>query len=1016
MESGKSRDNCFLILELPYDNPKLTEEEIAKAISTKKKLWSKPTHRKNGLRYEDYNKNLPYIKRIMNDPNTRKTEAKLADEYVRETLGKRMKMYIGTSNIGETEVVRIQDDTGISKVYLEILLPQNYGLTIVKKGEEESKNMLSDPNPKPSCVDTYKNSIKELEEMNLEDLYDFLKEDDDIDTARNLEREELLKRVEKIRNSFKIMPRTTRLTYMQDLCQLALTAFKNEQTRKGYDEFVIWEKTDRIIKSIKSVAKANGDTITGQTAENYLKAIMSARRENKEKAENRLKAIGKKEGILIVVTNSRQLNLKICPSCNNVFENKKEIRNCPKCGNSLFVKCSKCGTENDVSAKFCVKCNTSFKQLQELLAQCQVASSCIKKADLDQAKLILQRVSIIWQDLDKVETVKRELEQMEKVLGPEIRKIKENFEKKKYYTGLKRLEEIKKQYPSFQILEEDKAKAAVEEAKKRYQKIEEAEKRRETDSIIQYCEEIYRICEDYPGVREKIILYPPNPVQNVKVESNGKNKTNIVKWIPSTSKGDITYKILKKLDRKSRNSTDGKELAHISDTQFVDTNVDAGKKYYYTIFAIRSGIESRGVANEAPAINYGELKIKNIEVGEGNIRITWNALPMGARVRVWKKRGSTISKREDGSEISCRVSEMIDEAVENEITYSYLLCLEYCIGEKRVLTDGVEVSATPVAIPSPVNDLEIKYLQGSTFEAKWKKEEENGKVVLYFSKYSIPYEYGEIVNIGELRKKLNRIQEISKQKFGCRFNLEENSMYYIVAVVEKKDSAVIGEKAYASREREMEVEDTKIVGKDLHIHLKWPQNARAIVIRYRNDEYPQGMQDKASQKAYTRKHSFDKNSALIIKNIEKKKYFISLFAEMELEDDILCTQETRLIFDNEEKPNIYYGIKIQESGFIIKQPKIIEIEFYSDKPVFILPDIEIYQAKNIIPLYKKQSKLLKEIKSQEVNGSYIVRIVADELIKEKNVGIKPFFKDENEYDRAVMRAVAGTKHIVTKSK
>lgn len=1000
--SGKSRHNCFLILELPYDDANLSETEIANTIDKKDRYW--PQARRNAALCGQYHSNVYTIKKIMLNSQLRKAAAQAAAEYVKKTLDNYMQQYPGIINIPPRTVTTIADDTGIPKDFLDKILPRDYGIQI-KNEEEQQRETLAELHIQPQETGKYKKSADELKELGYGSLYEFFAIPGETVNVRNLNRDMLMERVVSVKKGLRSEPATKVKTYKGDICAAAKIAFSDDASRAAYDGFLIWFREEAVFNDMKTVAAVNNQRIIGPAANKYLEKLIDIEGGDKERAKKLLDAIGR-EYSFVVMPSIEIRDVKVCPSCYRVLKRGERI--CTGCRTHLYVKCPSCGTENEAEAKFCKNdgCGASFKKLKELKAKCQYASDCIEKGDLGQAELILQVVEKEWPKLEDAKTVREELKRQKDILKEPLSKLEDHIKKREYYQARKKLEDLKTLYPQFQAAQEESVKAALEEAANIYKKIEAAERVGDAETVIQSCETILSLCCDYPGVAEKMRLYPPSPAADVRVTPHAREKMNLVQWKPSSSSGNLTYYVVRKENAMSNSPEDGTFVGEFSGTTLEDRKIIAGTAYFYTVFAVRSRIYSKGICNRVPAVNYSEVEVKSVNVGEGNVQISWEMLPGGAKVRVWRRQGNAPQTPDDGIEVLCRSSVFQDDGLENEVTYGYLLCVEYSTGGKKILTEGISVTATPISLPEPADELEICLVQGDVFEAKWKKNNDRDRVVLYYSEDTIPYEYNKSVSQELLERKLKRVQMISDLPSGCKFNLNGKGFYYIVAVTIKNDMAVIGDKSFVSKTKSIHVTETKIVGTDLFLAADWPQNARAIVALYRSDAYPININDRQAKRAYIRKPVYERNRAVVLKDIQAMDYYIALFAEMEVRGEIVYSQATTVEYRNAPKTNIFYSIKV--AGFWNRE---IQITFHSDKGNFQLPDIEIYQAMGVAPIYKSNGELLMEIPGQRVEDAYVVKIPLKKL--KSNTGIRAFFKDDRLYENYMIRPDAGTNLIVS---
>ncbi len=993
--SGESRDNCFLILELPFDAPNLTETEIVKAIDSKRKFWGKPSHVKNGVLYEDYLKNIKYIQDKMLNPESRKKEAENAKKYIETELAKRMAQYAGFSRISEAEVSNIEMDTGIPADYLKKLIPVRYKIQIVDATEKKDKK---DPNPKPDKADTFKKSADQLTELGFADLYEMVKEEGSTSNPRNWSNEDLNKKIKEQETKLQRLPKSTRNTCLKTLCKVAYKAFESDASREEYEKFLIWIQTDKIIKSMKRNAEVNGNILSAQVADNYLKQLIVIRGGKVAEAKKVLQEIGQFYGIGIG-TLIDEKKIKVCPNCAQVVEEKDQT--CAHCGSALYVTCKKCGTKNSAAAQFCTQCNTSFAEIKRLIAECRLAVDYIRKGDLEQARLILKEVEAFWPGLDDAKRVREELARQDSILKEPIKELKDAIEKCEYFKAKKKLGEIKRRYPNFEIPEEKMIAASIEEADRVFEKIKEAEKKSNSDSVISCCEEIVALCRDYPGIREKMLRYPPEQVKTVTVKSNSSDGSNVIEWKPSETGRNVTYIVVRKERVISSSVSDGTKLGEFSGTLFCDRKVRAGIPYYYTVFVQRAGIISKGNSNTSAAVNYSELKLCKVECGDGNIQIFWEPLLAGMRVRAWRKEGQIPANAQDGNECRCGLTNLIDEGLANNITYGYRLCVEYNVNGKRVLTKGVGVTGIPVALPQPVDKLEVTYLRADIFSAEWTPFDPKEKIALYYTEGTIPYEYGESVSMSEISRTLKRAQVVSNYSGGCKFNIPGDDFYSIVAVSVRYDTAVIGDRALISKGKGIQIREVKPVGNDLYVFADWPKDARIVWALVTEREFALNLNDKNAERISFRKKAYDINKAFVFRNIKNQDYYISLFAEIERGGDIGYTPATTVLFEDKLKSNITYSIRV--TGIFTKE---VEITFSADTSAFRLPDIEIYKSLGVIPIYKNKSILVRTISACDVNGEYKLKIPLKEL--QRGMGIKPFFRDDKLYESCTIRPGEGT--------
>ncbi len=155
-----------------------------------------------------------------------------------------------------------------------------------------------------------------------------------------------------------------------------------------------------------------------------------------------------------------------------------------------------------------------------------------------------------------------------------------------------------------------------------------------------------------------------------------------IKW--ESVEGVKKYRVARRVD-------DGKwKILDITDeTQYVDKDVESGKKYTYTVrcmnddaTVVQSSYDKKGLSFEYVLLDIPV--ISNLENVEGGVKVTWESVPEAAKYRVYHKVGDGKWEKL----IDTDLTECIDESVENGITYSYSV---RCLSENgKVLTSAID--------------------------------------------------------------------------------------------------------------------------------------------------------------------------------------------------------------------------------------------------------------------------------------------------------------------------------------
>jgi len=259
---------------------------------------------------------------------------------------------------------------------------------------------------------------------------------------------------------------------------------------------------------------------------------------------------------------------------------------------------------------------------------------------------------------------------------------------------------------------------------------------------------------------------------------------------------------------------------------------------------------------------------------------------------------------------------------------------------------------------------------------------------------------------------LKPLEILSSSKNSVRFRLKDNKKYVIVPVSIKHNTAVIGECAAVAKMEKIQIKGMEWVNSTLHIRMEWPKEAVLAIALYGTDSYAKNLEDRAGKTSRSvSKKQFEADGALLLKNIEKKDYFITLFSACRVNGELVYSDGARLTFTNKEKTDIHYTIR--RKGFLNKQ---VEIEFKSTVKTFALPEIDLISKQHAVPVYANSGNLARHIAAQEVCGSHIELFEAKSFPKDSY--IKAFFTDEDINDKLkdAINIFRGLKQDLTISK
>ena len=993
---GRGLDNYFLILELDFNKPESNEAFIEQRIKEKLQYWNKNGEKgKMQQKYRQYKSMAMDIGKVMKTENLRLAEAKDAQAFVQGILKTELALFAGAKEIESSAANAIMEKAGIWKDIFE----QMSGLKVVETtgGVPDPK---VDPNPKPDKAVKFKKYETDLKVLNKENLYDFLAGDSttDIIGLQTLSGKELIASYSNPLKERVKHERTEEASSTRTLCAACEEVFdtKEAELRANYDKYIIWQKIDEIIVFMVKVAGTSRKLTADQKRQftDRLTQIVRSR----EKAVQLIEQICAYKDLTSGAPVAPDPNKVLCGRCYSYADISKGQKKCSNCGSDLYITCPNCGKEVLSSLAACGHCGFKLDDVQRVETLCRIAQTAVLNMDFDVARSNLAQAEQILKGYSKITPIKAELAKREKEVGQYIDKIESYLKRREVYAAYNVLQDLKKKAPDARYSKAVIIEANVAEAENTYKK---AIVEKDETELLNLCAQINGLCPDYPGVKSLMVKYRPKPVSGVSVSPDTRVCTNTLVWNPSTSSGEISYKVLRKEGTAVASDKDsGAELlGEAGTTRFVDTNPKAGVTYYYTVYAVRAGVTSEPV--HVSAVNLADVHITRKEEGDGYVKVEWKPLDKNGKVEVYRCERRVPARPGDGVKINAASGYFRDDSVENDVQYGYLISVNYHVEGKDIKTAGVTEMLIPSSVPEAVEDLSITSVDNDIFEATWTYEGKE-KIVLYYTTSRCSLKYGDVTTIDKVNSLLEPVDSISNVPGRCRFRISDNKKYAVIPVTIKHSTAVIGEQAVAAKIEKIKVDNVELVSSNLLITVKWPEDAVSIMVIYGDNGYAKSLEDRKGKNIRTiPKNQYLADTGLIIKNIEPKDYYITLYSVCKMNGEMVYSDGTQVMFSNKPKTDITFSIKVK--GLF---GKTVEMEFTSSQKEFTIPAIDIIAKQGGIPVYATSGIVVEHIEEQQVTGSFKFTAPVNSFPRESY--LKPFFTDSKLYKEINLRPAYGT--------
>ena len=995
-EMGRGLDNYFLILELNFLKPESDEAVIDKSIKEHLQFWNKNGEKgKNQQKYRQYKSMAMDIAKVMKTDNLRMAEAKDAQAFVQGILKTELALFAGAKEIESSAANAIMEKAGIWKEIFE----EMSGLKVVES-TGTAPDPKVDPNPKPDKAVKFKKYETDLKVLNKENLYDFLAGDSttDIIGLQTLSGKELIASYSNPLKERVKHDKTEEASSTRTLCAACEEVFdtKESELRANYDKYIVWQKIDEIITFMVKVA-GSSKKLTADQKRQFTDRLTQIVR-SREKAVQLIEQICAYKELSSGAPVAPDPNKVLCGRCYSYADISEGQKKCSNCGSDLYVVCPNCGKEVLASLAACGHCGFKLDDVQRVETLCRIAQTAVLNMDFDMARSNLALAEQILKNYSKIAPIKAELAKREKEVGQYIEKIEFHLKRREVYAAYNVLQDLKKKAPDASYSKAVIIEANIVEAEKLYK---QAVSEKHEDKLLQLCTQINGLCPDYPGVESLMLKYRPKPASNVSVIADARVCTTTLVWNSSPSSGEISYKILRKEGSAAASDKDpGAELlGEAGTTKFVDTSPRAGVTYYYTIYAVRAGVTSEPI--HVSAVNLADVHITKKEEGDGFVKVEWKPLDKNAKVEVYRCERRVPARLGEGVRINATAGYFRDDSVKNDVQYGYLISVSYHVEGKDVKTADVTEMLIPSSVPEPVDDLAISSVDEDIFEATWAYDGKE-RIALYCTDTRCSLKYGDVTTIDKVVSLLKPVDSISYAPGRCRFRIADNKKYVIIPVTTKHSTAVIGEQAVAAKIEKIKIEKMELVSSNLLINMKWPEDAVSIMVIYGDNGYAKSLEDRKGKNVRTiSQNQFLADTGLVIKNIEQKDYYITLYSVCKMNGELVYSDGTQVLFSNKPKSDIVFSIKTK--GLF---SKTVEMEFTSSQNEFTLPAIDIIAKQGGVPVYATSGTVVEHIEELQVTGSYKFTAPAKSFPRESY--LKPFFTDEKLYEKISLRPAYGT--------
>jgi hypothetical protein len=618
-----------------------------------------------------------------------------------------------------------------------------------------------------------------------------------------------------------------------------------------------------------------------------------------------------------------------CPSCNTPHPRPTAPAACKRCGTALFITCPAggCGTRNDATALRCSACQTDLYKYAEAIRRLGNLPEAVDGGRIGWAGSELDEIARVLGVAAIPADLRGRIEQ--RVGDAELAwsQAEAAIAGRRLYEARTTLRGLAGAAGDVLGPTGDRPAVRAQEVERRLAEVDAALARaRATTGAAREAALIDAIdlAEDCEEAARALAGIPPEPPGAVSVELGAGGP--VVTWLPSETSG-ARY-LVRRIVAGSNETTD---LASSAATRCEDHDAPTGATVRYDVLTLRGRATSVAV-HSTPLMVAREVQGLAVADADGEVRLSWHAVPASARVVV--KRSAERSGQT--SDLIADRTGLVDRDVVNDDRYAYHVVVEYG-GTQR--TRGVTIYGQPAAPPESIDQLRIRALPGGAVQIGFDRPP-SGTVSIIRCAEEPSVTPGDPLDPGGLAA-FGRLLPVGTD--GARDDGTASGLCWYLPVTVAGGSAIAGRPV-----RHLALADILNVCADqtpgqLRVTWEWPPDVRIAKVVWRTDRQPQGPDEPGAESAWVRLGEYRDNGGFTIATAGPAPVFLAVMPAIRLGGDLVAgtsiAKGSRAAVSSDAKAHLRYAVR--RTGM---RKKRLEIEV--DAPDGVTPPSLVLVARS----------------------------------------------------------------------
>lgn len=882
MAANAPRQNYFVLLGLDPDAP-WNDAAFRDLLTRKKAEWTRNARNpKNAKLYNSYLEQVPRIVAVMNDPAARHLEAESARRALAEDMARRREAFQNDFELyAAKDFITPQEIATLAQQYAGFITEAGVRAYMAERGVREITQPETTLADTADILDpsTMQNIQSNLDLLDKRDLYDFLGLSAAAPTALLLDKARAI-----YAENQKQGDKTSRVTASSELAGQAISIFKDDATRRRYDNALAQAVYDDLGRQVARLVAGTNRLYAPQVR----RLLEMARARNLDVDEAREYIVSRARELRAAVEiggDDQVRQQQRCTNCGTL--NDSDARNCRSCGTPLRIECPNCGEDMPTEYRACTNCAFPIGNMTAVIQQIEAGRKLIQARQHAEAAAALRAARDLWSVENPrrplADPLTRELErylrQAEEAVAAQqqqIEAIRSLIAERRFYAARDLLNQAGGQPVNLKA-EREQIGAAISAAEMRLRQAASAP----PDAAASLYLDILNDCADCQPARQALARLPLLPPQGLTARVGSEVVT--LDWQPSPS-ARARYAVVRRADAPPAHAGDGDLLATVIGTHYDDLNPEIGRPLHYAVFAERANLYSREAARLDPPV----LLVRGVpqptltaQVDDGCVRLRWTPPPNVSEVIVVRSEAAPPRSPADGQPVPVRdLSQAEDSTPVNGRLYHYgVFAIFRDHAGRPVYAPGAFISATPEAAPRPIENLTIsarRSASGHDLRLNWTPPDK-GSVFILQSERPTGLRSGQVIPEHDLRL-YGTLHQASGSHLAT--NIASGRTAYFTPVVVFRKTAYIGPEHYFAGVEDVTNLRAHNDSVALHLTWDWPAGCDRAIVAYAYDRYPEaeGYPGDGAVRLDVARPQYDLHGGVALPNPVLEDYHIVVYA------------------------------------------------------------------------------------------------------------------------------------------